>query len=356
MKQGMSIQDLARELERQKTAKKDYLSDTRELSFHSVAISKFGPSSSLKVGNFEPVQVSENFHRQLRERLQIPAKYYDLLRKDFPNLLDENVNYLFQNAPERRMVRTLDGQARAFLSDRYRVLDNEVVAEAALPILSTLPDIDVLSANISAERFYLKVVNKRLMQEVKKGDVVQAGIVLSNSEVGLGAFKVEPLVYRLVCLNGAIAASLANSSYHVGKRAAEQDGAYELYRDETLKMDDRAFVLKVQDLVRAAVNDVNGFNTIIGRWKEATEKKLEGNPVKAVEVLSNKFQLTEFEQSGVLRHLIEGGDLSAYGLLNAVTRTAQDVGEYDRATELERFGARVIELPGSEWAELAEAA
>jgi len=350
MKQGLSIQDLARELERQRQTKKDFVSDTRELTFHS------GPSSFLNVGSFEPVKVSENFHRQLGERLQIPAKYYDRLRKDFPNLLDENVNYLFKNAPERRLVRTLDGTARAFLSDRYRVLDNEVVAEAALPILSTLPDLDVLSANISAEKFYLKVVNKRLIQEVKKGDVVQAGIVISNSEVGLGAFKVEPLLFRLICLNGAIVNSLANSSYHVGKRAAEQDGAYELYRDETLRVDDRAFVLKVQDLVKAAVSDVNGFNIIVGKWKEATEKRLEGNPVKAVEILSDKFQLTEFEQSGVLRHLINGGDLSAYGLLNAVTRTSQDVGDYDRATELERFGARVIELPNNEWAELAEAA
>jgi hypothetical protein len=41
MKQGLSIQDLARELERQRQTKKDFVSDTRELTFHS------GPSSFL---------------------------------------------------------------------------------------------------------------------------------------------------------------------------------------------------------------------------------------------------------------------------------------------------------------------
>ena len=40
----------------------------------------------------------------------------------------------------------------------------------------------------------------------------------------------------------------------------------------------------------------------------------------------------------MLRHLIEGGDLSAYGLVNAVTHFAQDVDDYDRATEFEALG------------------
>ena len=33
------------------------------------------------------------------------------------------------------MVRTLDGKARAFLSDRYHRIDNEQIAEAVLPVL-----------------------------------------------------------------------------------------------------------------------------------------------------------------------------------------------------------------------------
>ncbi|MBL0089244.1 MAG: hypothetical protein IPP44_22195 [Ideonella sp.] len=38
------------------------------------------------------------------------------------------------------MVRTLDGQARAFLSDRYRRLDNYDLCEHVLPMLQRLPD------------------------------------------------------------------------------------------------------------------------------------------------------------------------------------------------------------------------
>jgi len=48
--------------------------------------------------------------------------------------------------------------------------------------------------------------------------------------------------------------------------------------------------------------------------------------------------------------------LNRFGLFNAVTRAAQDIESYDRATELERVGAQVIELERSEWRELALAA
>ena len=77
--------------------------------------------------------------------------------------------------------------------------------------------------------------------------------------------------------------------------------------------------------------------------------------MKAVELLSNKFKLQRSESSGVLQHLIQGGDLSQWGLLNAVTRTAQDVESYDRATELEELGATVMSLPSAQWKQLATA-
>ncbi len=40
---------------------------------------------------------------------------------------------------------------------------------------------------------------------------------------------------------------------------------------------------------------------------------------------------------------------------NAITRTSQDVDEYDRATELERDGSRVLSLPASTWKAIAKA-
>ena len=88
----------------------------------------------------------------------------------------------------------------------------------------------------------------------------------------------------------------------------------------------------------------------------ATERQIEGDPIKAVEVLSERFQFSQTERSGIFRHLIQGADLSSYGLVNAVTRTAQDIAYYDRATELERFGGQLLVLPQVDWRKIAEAA
>ena len=47
--------------------------------------------------------------------------------------------------------------------------------------------------------------------------------------------------------------------------------------------------------------------------------------------------------------IIEGGDLTKFGLFNAITRFSQDVGSYDRASALEQLGGEVITLPRGEW-------
>ena len=45
-----------------------------------------------------------------------------------------------------------------------------------------------------------------------------------------------------------------------------------------------------------------------------------------------------------------------YGLLNAVTGYSQEVDDYDRATEFEEIGGKMLELSISEWKQVAEAA
>jgi hypothetical protein len=87
-----------------------------------------------------------------------------------------------------------------------------------------------------------------------------------------------------------------------------------------------------------------------------TSQKIDGDPVKVVDFTAKRFGLTETEGKSVLRHLIEGGDLSRYGVWNAVTRTAEDVESYDRASEIERMGGHIVTLANSEWKELAAAA
>ena len=128
----------------------------------------------------------------MADKLKIPFAYFERMRNEQASLLDRNVDTWLHHEPELRMVRTLDGQARAFLSDRYRRLDNYDLCEHVLPMLQRLPDARFESTELTPTRLYLKVVTPRVQIEIQPGDIVQAGVVISNSEVGQGTLSVQP--------------------------------------------------------------------------------------------------------------------------------------------------------------------
>ena len=353
MKTGKTLQELAAELERQQLAKKDLIVSTGVLSMDS----RDDGGIALNVMGGQMIQhydVGEIAHRQIGQFLKIPATYYDRMRREYPQLLTLNANGWFAKMPQsKRMLRTLDGTARALLSDRYRRIDNFEVASAVLPIISRMEGAGVESCELTDSRMYLKVVNPRVTAEIKKGDIVQAGVLISNSEVGMGSVTVSPLIYRLVCSNGMIAEDGKLRKYHVG-RANESREDFSIYRNETIEADDKAFLMKLEDSVKAAVDQAR-FAAIVDKLRESTEATFQPQQVQqVVELASKEYGFTDSESSGILGHLAAGGDLSLYGLANAVTRQAQDVASYDRSTELEATGYRIITMAPSLWRNLTK--
>ena len=343
MLQGRTLQELAVEIQRQHNEKRDFLVPTSEIQMTSDI-----SGNGIEIETVGEFQINENAHRQFGEYCGIPAKYYEKLR-EYPDMLAKNVNHwlhLTPDVPDNRMIRTLDGNIRAFLSDRYRRIDNVQVAETVLPMISQMPEAQVKSCEVTEDRMYLKVVNPRIQAEVKKGDIVQSGILISNSEVGLGCVVVTPLIYRLVCTNGMIAQDSNINRYrrhHIG-RVNEIDAEYTVYRDETLEAEDKALMMKLQDAVSSAINEAV-FARVVDKMREAVDAKLEAATVpRVVELISKDVGIKDTEHKSILGHLIEGGDLSLYGLGNAVTRYAQDVKSYDRSTELEAIGYKVMTM------------
>ncbi len=341
MKQGFkNVQELYLKLEEQRDHRKDIIADTR-----SLVINTTGGLSTISVSTGNDIlaySVSDVAHRQIADRLGVPFKYYDRMRLEYPALLDQNINGWLQKQPEKRMLRTLDGRLRAFLSDRYRRLDNLELVDHVLPVIAQMKGCSIESCDITETHLYMKVINKTMKAELTPGDVVQAGFVISNSEIGLGALKVEPLVYRLVCRNGMISKDLAHKKYHAGRQVEDTDAAYELYSDETLAADDKAYFLKVQDIVSAAVDEAR-FSLTVDKMRASMNVPTGDNPVKTVEVLGDKYILNKTERATILRHFIMSNDYTAFGLVNAVTRCSQDIPDYNRATELERLGGTLLD-------------
>jgi len=350
MKKGRTLGKLAEEIERQCKSKKDYISDTTALTMTDKGTLDLKDTGEFKIKN--------NAHGQLAARLKIPKQYYDRMLENSPKLLAENVNHWFQSNPEQRMIRTLDDEVRAFLSEKYRALDNWDLMMAALPILEE-HEIDVNSSTfeVTENRLYLKAIFPHLETEIKGsprvGDIVQAGLCISNSEVGAGSLRIEPFIYQLWCANGCFS-NIAMRKYHTGRsNGTSFEDVQEILRDETKQISDKALWMQVGDVVRTAINQ-DIFQANVNKMAGTIENKIEGDSVKVVEVVQKTFNFNEGQRSDIMKHLIDGGDLSQYGLCNAVTRTANDQSDYEQATALERAGGKIIDLGPTEWNKLSQ--
>jgi hypothetical protein len=361
MKTGRSLIEMATELERQAEVKRDFIADTRRLTMTDDA------RRLTLEGIGGPMEVNEFAHKQLASKLDVPTAFYGRLQDKHPDILAGMVNQLFQREPQKVMTRTLDSRVRAVVTDKFRPLDNYDFFDAIYPVLKEA-GAEVASCELTERRMYIKVLCPWLDRELPmpEGYVMGKGhnifvrkvvgaVTFSNSEIGAGGLNVNPGIFEKQCTNLATFRDEGFSKIHVGKRKGQEDEVYEYLSDQTRRLDDAAVWARVRDMAVAAM-DGRVIDRIVQKMVEARGDAITVDPIKVVEVFAKKNTLTEDERGGLLRHLTNSGEMSRYGLQWAVTRLAGDVESYDRASELERMGGEVIELPRSEWTAILKAA
>ncbi len=356
MKEGSSVMDLSKELLRQKEAKVDYRGDTKNFTMMNM-----NDELRFHISGHGDRPVNDHAHQQIAEKIGIPGKYYNLMLREAPELLTQNVNHWFQARSRPMMVRTLDGRVRAFLSNKYRTMDHYDLAQAVLPVLAS-SGADLMSCEITEDRMYLKGVIQSVQQTVPPPDghygrgyqavTVSPGIVVSNSETGAGALAVQTAVHYLGCTNMAVWAQQALRKRHLGRSMlTDSDDVYQYFSDQTRELTDAALWAQVKDLVTGALEG-DLFAEHVEELRKARYDHIE-DAVGAVEKIAQNNGMAQEEQKGVLQYLIEGGDLTKFGLSNAVTRYSQDVESYDRASALEQLGGDIITMPQRDWATIS---
>lgn len=356
----LTQQEMFAEILRQDALKLDLVSDTRSMSTTVEPDGENGPNRAVLHVDRPGAELASfalNAHArgQVAGDLGIPKKYFDRMLQDAPNLLARNVDHWLHNEPERRLVRGFKptggggvGTGRAFLSDRYRRMDNVEIAKRLFPVFEEIPGLTFHQAQLTDTRFYLRALLPSLEREIKVGDPVQAGVEIRNSEVGVGMLVIQPFVLRLICTNGMTVNDFATAKRHVGKRIEDETQ----YSDEALEADDNAFWLVARDNLRNALTEVR-FQEIVDRLAEIVHGDTIAAPIAATETLAQRFSLTDDEREAVLRNLVGEGDLSQWGLLNAVTATAKEAESFDRQAELEAIGWDIAQLDNREFARIA---
>jgi hypothetical protein len=345
MRTEMSMDQFLGEVSRQNEAKKDFLVGPRKMMMVG--------DDALSIEGKGDYPLNAVAHSHLAEKTGIPKRYYDDVSK-VPGLRSYNVNALLGASDSRNLVRTLDGHARAILSDRFKPIDNFMVLQSALPVLREHKDIEISSSQLSDRRMYLQVSFPRLTGEVAVGDAVRAGVTITNSEVGAGSFDVRSWLMRLKCANGMVGESLLRQ-YHVGRKVGENIEDYNIFSDDTIRAEMVSFGLRFRDILKASLTDA-AFEETLARLRLTAGQHVAGKDVEGVvENIVNKYAFTKEEGKSILSNLWGDKDLSRWGIANAVTALVHESNDADRQYDFERFGSELVTMSQGEWNQIAVA-
>jgi hypothetical protein len=355
MQKGKSLMELATLVNDRAQQARDYVAPTNEMQYEIVGEDEQRTIALNLPGN-EYLAINDIAHQQIATHTGVPQRYYERMLTEAPELLVDNVQHWFDSGNKRRMVRTLDGTCRAFLSDRYRRLDNYEVLQAGIESIAEQKNAVPLASDVTDRRLYMKVLFPDVAAEVKPGDEIKTGVLLTNSEVGLGSLQVRAFFYRSYCTNGCVFGSENIFDFkrrHLGGKLIEGTD-YQVISDETAMQEDALLLQQVRDTMSAAA-DQKMLDVLVASLRNAADSTAIKNPEAGIQVLAKEFGLTDAERQAALINLIEDRDYTQYGALNAVTKVANETESFDRINDLENIGGKLLNINQLAWNRIAQA-
>jgi hypothetical protein len=283
----------------------------------------------------EPLPLRELAFSQLAQKIGAPAPY---LRELPAKLQMACVNYGLARREGAALLRLAGGEVRAVLSDRYAAADDALLLDIVSDCLDRTGyrhDVMVRAAGVGPHTV-LRLTLPGEGVPVKVDDVIEHGIDLGNSELGLRSVQVTPVTHRLICTNGMRAwrSQAAVRMRHIGDP--------ERLRDQ------------IADAIPVAFAEARGD---LDKWKRAVDVLVD-NALEEIESLRG-FGLSGAEVRAVGQTLVEdqhllsasgsgqsvrealGVPTSAFEVANAITATARTKGTAARLG-LEEVGHRYL--------------
>ena len=360
---------MAKELEHQKKSMRDIVASTKDIvATQGTLDGNQRRPLELAINGKGVWPLTEHGHNQLAMKCGIPERYYwAMLDAGMTELTANNVNAWLSKQADKRLLRIADvdgsgiPKVRALLSDRYRPLDNFDLAMLTMERAKehgAWPQ----ECHLSETRMYIKLVVPSQLQylttpenRLRLSDFTNPdtrfnmgasdlgrdphvpGLIVSNSEVGDGAFRVEPFVYRLVCSNGLIG---TDTLYKIHLGSKMEIG--ELFKDDTRQLLDKALWSQVRDIIDGTFKG----EIMMAYLAKIHASKLQviEEPKEVVDVAAKNLSLSDEKKLSLLQYFSAEGN-TLFGLTNGITRLAQDFENYEDKIRLERFGGQILEKP-----------
>lgn len=184
----------------------DLVTRSKDIKVGEVELPSGATQLAINAPTGEILTLEPRAQAQFLGQWDIPPSHFSRLPRD---LQAAELTHFSRSQPKDLTLRAVREHgdkyptARAVLSDKYTAFDNSDVLRAVEPYLSGFelqrPDIHRDEMVLVATRPELHDVSAR-----RVGDLVKAGLMIRNSEVGEMALGVEFTLWRLRCLNGLI--------------------------------------------------------------------------------------------------------------------------------------------------------
>lgn len=361
------IARIAAETQRRSKVRKDYVAPRSKIGF--TLTDTGAPALTIANGSTHTWPIKRTALHQVAGSINMPITFVDrLFAKGHSDLVVATVSELLNREdtteagkPRKHLVRELDGQVDAFLSDSYRAIPNDAILAVALQAFEeagaqvwdlrlTDTEFSVLAA---APHISGKVTTDRKFSgmsrwEGKEGDVLNAALKLGNSETGHSRLKAQSAILRRVCQNFNIWADVVAKT-HLGRKLSE--GEINL-SDETRALEDKALISAIKDAIKTTFDPIT-FKATLDRINQTTTRELGESPILVVDASIKVFGLDESRKDLILEKLLRSGDKSQYGLTQAITAQVnpENAKTLDDATRnaFEEAGGKVLAMGEREW-------
>ena len=290
-------------------------------------------------------------HTQLAERSDIPLQFYRRVLARHPELWAQMVKQLMwvDRKDDSFLVRSIGGNIRALLSNRAKILDSYDLFFHVFKVADEV-GAKIWKMSLSETKFYMELVHPNWALNIDDGapqgphsitNIDRSdggwhvpGLIVGNSDVGRGALTVTPRIIRWACNNGTLAGD-ALRRVHLGSEMPAG-----IISPKTKALESELVWSEVEDVVRATF-DLDIFKEMVKNYASGRDIKVT-NVEASIDQVVKDTTMTDKYRNTLMKAFIEGGDVSTFGLMQAVTQAAQLLGDLDQQYSLERYAHNVL--------------
>lgn len=247
-----------------------------------------------------------------------------------------NRHYHLGEAGTRHLVRSVKGEVRGFLSDRYRRLDSRPLIDAFATECRKV-GARLAEGTATDVRWSLKAFLPMVFEPVPN-EVLCLGVEIGNSDFGAAKYTIRPFLWRVICANGAVMEdSLAQ--VHLGRVLSDDIQ----FSDRTYQLDTQTSVSATHDIVKGLLGPAK-VNAFVETIRNANEKSINWRTLRtslAKKLLKEELKAVEEAFTGDDVVMMPPGE-TAWRASNAISWIAGKATDAERRLELQRVAGEVV--------------